>query len=95
MPFEKGQSGNPGGRRTEKIYKDAVMLALREEDETTKRQKLRMVADKLVEQALAGEGWAIKEIGDRIDGKPAQAVELGGADGGAIVVQVTSDDDKL
>ncbi|TGV26345.1 hypothetical protein EN786_12545 [Mesorhizobium sp. M4B.F.Ca.ET.143.01.1.1] len=36
--------------------------------------KLREVAEMLVDQALLGEGWAIKEIADRIDGKVPQAV---------------------
>lgn len=36
--------------------------------------KLREVAEVLVTQALAGEGWAIKEIADRTDGKVPQAI---------------------
>jgi hypothetical protein len=34
--------------------------------------KLRDVAEKLVACALAGEPWAIQQIADRLDGKPAQ-----------------------
>ena len=30
------------------------------------------LAEKLVDSALAGEGWAFQQIGDRLDGKPAQ-----------------------
>ena len=37
-------------------------------------QWLDKLADKCVELAIAGEGWAMKEIGDRLDGKPAQAI---------------------
>ena len=33
---------------------------------------MRVIAEKLVEQAIAGEGWAIQQVADRIDGKPAQ-----------------------
>lgn len=44
--------------------------------------KLRQIADKLVEQAIAGEGWAIKEVADRVDGKVPQGVV--GADDGAV-----------
>ncbi|TIR87348.1 MAG: hypothetical protein E5X05_01235 [Mesorhizobium sp.] len=40
----------------------------------TGEPKLREVAEMLVDQALLGEGWAIKEIADRIDGKVPQAV---------------------
>jgi len=30
--------------------------------------------------ALAGEGWAFKEIGDRLEGKPMQPIEHSGID---------------
>lgn len=32
-------------------------------------QAVRLLADTLVKCAMAGESWAFKEIGDRIDGK--------------------------
>ena len=35
------------------------------------------MAQKLVERGLEGDIAAIKEVGDRLDGKPAQAVEVG------------------
>lgn len=35
---------------------------------------LDTLADKLVSQAVAGEQWAMIEIGNRLDGKPAQIV---------------------
>lgn len=43
-----------------------------------KRDGINLVADQLVASALNGDQWAIKEIGDRIDGKAAQAVTVGG-----------------
>ena len=39
-------------------------------------QALRKIAHIVVEQALAGEWRAIEEIGNRLDGKPAQSVDL-------------------
>lgn len=39
-------------------------------------QALRKIAEKVVEQAIAGEWKAIEEIGNRLDGKPTQAVDL-------------------
>lgn len=36
--------------------------------------KLREIAETLVKQAMAGEGWAVKEVADRLDGKVPQAV---------------------
>ncbi len=54
-----------------------------------KTKKLAMLADKLVERALEGDITAMKEIGDRLDGKPAQAVELGGRDGEDLSFTIT------
>lgn len=76
--FKKGQSGNPKGRAVEtnkKEFTDALRITLKEDDKATKRKNLRVVAEKLVECAKNGEGWAIKEIADRIEGKPQQTVE--------------------
>jgi hypothetical protein len=42
-------------------------------DGNTKR--LELLADKLVEKALDGDVTAIKEIGDRLDGKAKQQIE--------------------
>ena len=39
-------------------------------------KRLEVIADKCAEEAMNGEGWAVKEIGDRLDGKPVQGVEL-------------------
>jgi len=37
--------------------------------------RLRAVADKMVEKALGGDMQVIREVADRMDGKPAQAIE--------------------
>lgn len=50
------------------------MLAVHEEDEATGRKKLRALAEKLRDRALEGDITALKEIGDRLDGKPPQTV---------------------
>ena len=50
------------------------MLAVHEEDEATGRKKLRALAEKLRDRALEGDVTALKEIGDRLDGKPAQTI---------------------
>jgi hypothetical protein len=75
MAWVKGQSGNPLGRAREKPFADALRLALAEEDPTTKKRKLRAIADKLVDAAVGGEPWAIKEVIDRIDGKAPQTID--------------------
>lgn len=42
-----------------------------------KAQRLERLADALVTKALAGDVTAIREIGDRMDGKPAQSIAVG------------------
>lgn len=65
------------GAKGDKWWTDAIRRVAAEPDENDpqKRKKLLNVANKLFEQALAGDVAAIKEIGDRLDGKPTQAVE--------------------
>ena len=71
MAFPKGKSGNPGGRDKEKIFADALCLVVSRDDDDGKK-KLYRITEKLVECALAGEGWAIQQVADRLDGKAAQ-----------------------
>lgn len=52
--------------------------------ECVQRDALRKIASVVVDKAIAGEQWAIQEVGNRLDGKPAQAVEVSGADGGPV-----------
>ena len=44
---------------------------------------LQAIAEKLIDCALEGDISAIKEIGDRVDGKAVQAIE--GVEGGASI----------
>lgn len=88
MSFQKGKSGNPGGQPKEKAFADAVRVAVNRVDETDteKRKKLMLLADKLVSCALNGEGWAMQQIADRLDGKPAQAIIGGDEDDPAVAL---------
>ena len=63
-----------------KLFHGELHKALIQED----RLKLRQIADKLVEKAIEGEPWAVKEIMDRVDGKAVQSTEISGVDGEAI-----------
>lgn len=65
---------NPKGAKSDKLWREAIMLAVHEEDEATGRKKLRALAEKLRDRALEGDVTALKEIGDRLDGKPAQTI---------------------
>lgn len=71
MAWKKGQSGNPAGGPKDKAFADALRLVVNRDDGTGVK-KLQRLAEKLVAEALNGEGWAMCQIADRLDGKPAQ-----------------------
>jgi hypothetical protein len=86
MAFEAGKSGNPGGRPKEKPFREALNLAIT--DAGDDRRKLREIAAKLLDKAAEGDIQAIREVADRLDGKPAQEnVHEGPGDGGEIIVE--------
>ena len=90
MAFKKGISGNPGGKSKYKIYSDALRVEVNRIDPNDpNRRKINALAEKLVSCALAGEGWAFKEIGDRLEGKPMQPVEHSGTDDRTSIEQFT------
>lgn len=72
MAGVKGRSGTNKGK--DKPWANALRLAVMAEDGGIK--KLRRLAERCVAEALAGDMQAIKEIGDRLDGKPVQEATL-------------------
>lgn len=70
----------PRAYKSEKEWRHAIQIAVSEKDGKG-ASKLRRIAEKVVDLALAGEAWAAKEIGDRLDGKATERVELTGKDG--------------
>lgn len=70
-----------------KVWEQAIKRALARSSGKDIDSGLDGLADKLVSAAANGEQWAIKEIGDRLDGKPAQAVALSGDDENPLVVR--------
>jgi hypothetical protein len=93
MPFKKGQSGNPGGRPSYKQFTECLRLHLLREAgakfELAKTfSRLDVIAMSLVQNAMKGEGWAIKEVADRIEGRCIQPNEITGRDGEAIKSEI-------
>ena len=74
--------GRPiGSVNREKPFNDALRIALRGDP-----RRLRRIAEKLAEKAEDGDLAAIRELADRLDGKPAQAQVHSDADGGPLRV---------
>lgn len=71
MPFVKGKSGNPGGKPGDKPLTEALRRKLYADE----RKKLDQLADIMFARAMSGDMQAIKEIADRLEGKPVQQVE--------------------
>ena len=69
-----------------KPWADALSRALEIHKPSDQRVKLDALACSLVEKAMSGDTNALKEIGDRLDGKPKQQIEATGLDGGAIEI---------
>jgi len=71
MPrWSKGQSGNPTGVRKEKLFHHALKMQIAEAGDDLKR--LRKIAEQLLKKAEKGDLVAIREVADRLDGKPTQ-----------------------
>lgn len=73
--WTRGHSGNPGGKRTNPPLGAAIRARLDEigDDGMTRGQRIARV---LVDMAEAGDLRAIREVLDRAEGKPTQAVSL-------------------
>jgi len=67
-----GNKNAVGGN--ERLWDAAVRRAIAQDD----ANRLRAAAEMLLTLAANGEQWAIKELGDRLDGKAAQAVIMSG-----------------
>ena len=76
--------GAPAGNQNAKkgkAWSEAIRRAIREKYQGEDYEaKLAQLAQKLVNEADSGDIQALKEIGDRIDGKPAQSVAVEGGD---------------
>jgi hypothetical protein len=69
--------GNQNAKKA-KIWEQAIKRALARKANSTVDKGLDALADKLIEAGMSGDPWALKEIGDRVDGKSVQQVEMDG-----------------
>jgi hypothetical protein len=61
-----------------KAWADAIRRAMARAEADGSNKAINALADKLLEKAADGDMAALKEVGDRLDGKPSQPV--GGAE---------------
>lgn len=74
--------GNQNAKKG-KQWADAIKRAIRTKYGKEWDESLEELASGLVNAAACGDFQALKEIGDRLDGKPAQSVDVGNKDGEA------------
>lgn len=88
MAASGGQPGNKNAAKN-RPWAEAINRALLADD----GKKLRALADKLIDRALEGDVSALKEVGDRADGKPAQQLDLANANGQPLVLKFENADE--
>jgi hypothetical protein len=72
--WKPGQSGNPGGRpKGESV--NALLRRVLEQEHNGKQIK-EILIERLVKEAIAGKYNFLREVLDRLEGRPAQRVEL-------------------
>lgn len=74
-PFPKGTSGNPKGRPKEPWTWAGVLKRIAEEEQANGTELKELMGKALIKEALKGNVQAIKEFGDRIDGRAKQQHE--------------------
>lgn len=72
MATSGAQPGNKNATKN-KVWISALRRVIAQDD----GKRLRLAAEKLVDLAVDGNVPALKELGDRLDGKAAQALLLG------------------
>jgi hypothetical protein len=65
------------GPKSDKHWRKAIMLAVNRLAKDGKTKHLDIIATRLVLKAAEGDVMAMKEIGDRLDGKPSQSLAVG------------------
>ena len=72
-----GQPGNTNSSKNNRIWANTIRKLAIQED----YKRIHAIAEKLFEKAAEGHLGAMKEVGDRLDGKAVATQELTGPDG--------------
>lgn len=68
---------NNKGYKSDKQWRDAIQLAVHRLATDGKTKHLDLLAMRLVKAGAEGDVAALREIGDRLDGKPTQSIAHG------------------
>ncbi len=68
---------NPKGAKSDKQWRAAIMLAVNRLATDGKTKHLDLLAMRLVKAGAEGDVSALREIGDRLDGKAVSTMEMG------------------
>jgi hypothetical protein len=79
-----GQPGNTNSSKEKRIWGNIIRKLAIQED----YKRLHAMAEKLYEKAAEGDLGAIKEVGDRLDGKAISTTELTGVDGSDLPLSI-------
>ncbi len=74
--------GNKNGLKVNRLWGETIHRVITQENS----KRLREAAEALVNKAIEGDTSALRELGDRIDGKVPQGIV--GGDGGPVEVTV-------
>lgn len=77
MATSGGQPGNKNASKA-KVWNAAIMRALEARSLLKQKNALDDLAEKLLDNCMDGDLASLKELGDRLDGKAAQSVTVGG-----------------
>jgi hypothetical protein len=76
--------GNTNSNKNNRIWANTIRKLAVQED----YKRIHAIAEKLFENAQEGDLGAIKEIGDRLDGKAVATQEITGANGSDLPVSI-------
>lgn len=91
MAAPEGNQNNVKGKR----WLQAIDRALEKKSKVAGIQELDRLAEKFLEEVEKQGITGFKELGDRMDGKPAQALEHSGKDGDPIILKLEQSDAGL
>lgn len=86
MAAKGGQPGNSNATKN-RPWRDAINRALARYDGKTTDGGLNKLADKLIQKCEEADLAALKELGDRLEGRPAQTNILAGDKDNPVAIQ--------